>query len=54
MPALIRFHTIRPTVTYGRNSLSGMFSNAEYRRPIAPACTPVAIVIQNGPITDRR
>ena len=52
--ALIRFQMIRPSVTYGRCSASGSWNSFEYSTPIATAVVPVAMVIQNGPSTERR
>ena len=54
MDALIRFQMIRPSVTYGRCSDSSSLNSFEYSPPIATAVVPVAMVIQNGPSTDRR
>ena len=45
---------IKPSVTYGRCSDSSSLNSFEYSPPIATAVTPVAMVIQNGPSTDRR
>ena len=45
---------IRPSVTYGRCSASGRWNSFEYSPPIATAVVPVAMVIQNGPSTERR
>ena len=50
----MKFHIIRPTVTWGRNSATGIWKSMEYSRPSAAAMTPVAMVIQNGPSTERR
>ena len=54
MAALIRFQMIRPSVTYGRCSESSSLNSFEYSPPIATAVVPVAMVIQNGPSTERR
>ena len=50
----IRSHIIWPTAKYGRNSLTGDLNNVENIRPILPTIIPVLIVVQNGPISDRR
>jgi hypothetical protein len=50
----IRNQIICPTAKYGRNSLTGDLNIVENIRPILPTITPVLIVIQNGPISDRR
>ncbi|CNK28580.1 Uncharacterised protein [Mycobacterium tuberculosis] len=54
MAALIRFQMISPSVTYGRCTDSSRWNSLEYRPPIATAVVPVAMVIQNGPSTERR
>ena len=51
--ALIMFQMISPSVTYGRCSESSRW-NSGYSPPIATAVVPVAMVIQNGPSTERR
>ena len=47
-------HMIKPTVTCGRNSAVGISNSMEYKKPSAVAMAPVAMVIQNGPSTERR
>src|ERR1700761_3583598 len=54
MEALIKFQMISPSVTYGRCTDSWRWNSLEYRPPIATAVVPVAMVIQNGPNTERR
>jgi hypothetical protein len=50
----MKFHTMKPTVMYGRKYSRSWPSSCEYSRPRPMAVMAIDSVIHSGPMTDRR